>query len=286
MTTVLVTGGTGYLGQEILAQLRAVGVLAKSVGRSIGNDIRCDLLDSIATSKLVADHREAWIIHCAAAVPKSSAGYRSLEVAQQGLAMTKNLALARPERVLFTSSMTVYADDIGLAEEEGVKTTQPGYGLAKLQSEAIWMQADMTTIVLRLPGLFGSGRRSGLLYNVAASLASGQQPRLAPVLPQWAAMDVRDAAAMCIRALQSNISRSVIINVGYSESMSIGDAVRRLARLFDMPFSSIQSPAFAFDLTRMHALLGAAPGDFQTRLCELVEWVRQDQEAEGHARKG
>jgi nucleoside-diphosphate-sugar epimerase len=274
VTPILVTGGTGYLGREILSQLRAAGVSARSVGRSAGNDIVCDLLDMAATRRLFADHAGATVMHCAATVPRAPDDYRNQDAAADSLAMLSNLVEAGPRRLVYASSMTVYPDGVGIAREDGPVGPLSDYGRAKLEGERLLLNTpSMVTAALRLPGLFGGDRRSGLLYNVAASFAKGGRPSLAATLPQWAAIDVRDAAAMCIRALQADIRQTTVINIGYPEAMSIGDVVSRLAHLFKCPAPDVVAPVFSFDLTRMTALLGPTPEGYQKRLEQLAQSV-------------
>lgn len=205
--------------------------------------------------------------------------------AAQSLAMARILAGAAPKRIVFTSSMTVYPDGIGVAREDDARVPEAGgYSSAKLLAEtALLEQSDLVAIVLRLPGLFGNDRRSGLLFNSAVKFVDGRTPEFIAELPQWAAMDVRDAATMCIRALCSEIASSIVINVGYPETMSIGDAIARLAMLFEAEVPQIPSPSFAFDLTRMHALLGPMPQDFETRLAQLAHAVRHAAKSPTHA---
>jgi nucleoside-diphosphate-sugar epimerase len=254
------------------------------VGRSGGNDIVCDLLDAEATRQLIVDHPGATVMHCAAAVPKATGDYLNPDTAADSLAMTVNLAAASPARLVYTSSMSVYPNGIGVAREDGAVAAASDYGKAKLRAEALLLDRQaLVAIVLRLPGLFGGDRRGGVLYNAAASLAAGQAPTLAEALPQWAAMDVRDAAAMCVRALRAIMEHSIVINVGYPDAMSIGDAVGRLAKLFQLPPPEIASPVFAFDLSRMTTLLGPSPNGYQARLEQLAQTAEQDVKRAGHA---
>lgn len=277
LTQILVTGANGYLGGRILAMLRDKGVNALGVGRSERCDIVCDLFDRDATEALIAQHPNSWIIHCAAAVPKSRFGYFDEETAAESLKMVRNLANAGSRHVIFASSMTVYPEGTFLAREEDTVPIGKGYAASKLEAERVLLDcSDITATILRLPGLFGLPRRRGVLFNSALALARGDTPILDAYLPQWAAMHVEDAAEICIRAASVPPRCSMVMNAGYPERMAITDAITQLAALFGRELSVPPPKWFAFDLSRLHAVLGPVSGRFNDRLSDLADWARMD----------
>lgn len=277
LTHILVTGANGYLGGRILAMLRARNVSVLGVGRSKQCDIFCDLGDRDATRTLIAQYPHSRVIHCAAAVPKSRSGYLDEQAATESLEMARNLAAARPRRVVFASSMTVYPSGILRAREEDAVSIGKGYASAKLEAERLFLACpDITATVLRLPGLFGLPRRGGVLCNSALVLAHGGIPVLDASLPQWAAMHIEDAAEICIRAASVPASCSMVMNAGYPERMAIADAITQLAALFGRELPVPLPKWFAFDLSRLHAVLGPVSGKFNHRLSALADWARSE----------
>jgi nucleoside-diphosphate-sugar epimerase len=274
LTPILVTGASGYLGAHILALLRDSGVSAFGVGRSKRCDTVCDLTDGAATVALLSQYSDSPIINCAAVVPKSPSGYFDESTAAANLAMVRNLANAKPRRVIFASSMTVYPEGTLLAREEDAVAIGKGYASSKLEAERILLACpDITTTILRLPGLFGLPRRGGVLANSALALARGDVPTLDPSLPQWAAMHVEDAAEICVRATLVSEPYSMVMNAGYPEPMAIADAVMQLATLFGREVSVPPPKWFAFDLARLHSFLGPVAGKFDDRLRQMAMWA-------------
>ncbi len=267
LTPVLVTGAAGYLGGRVLALLQAQGCPAVGVTHD-----RCDLLDPAAVKALVAAHPTSMVVHCAAVVPRSPGEYVGEEAAARSVAMVENLVAAHAGPLVFASSMAVYPAGTSFAREEDA-AVRTGYGGGKLRAEDILRAASgRRDVILRFPGLFGQPRNGGVLYNSAMELVAGRHPSLSAILPQWAAMHVDDAAALCIRALDLAGREALVLNAGYEGVMSIPEAVGQIAReLGRDPGPLPKAFGFAFDLSRLHAVLGPAPKGWAARMRELAE---------------
>lgn len=277
LTQFIVTGASGYLGGQILSMLREKNIPALGVGRSKSCDLICDLRDRNATQALITKFPSHRVIHCAAAVPKSKSDYFDEEAAEESLEMVRNLVNAHPCRMILTSSMVVYPEGTTLAREEDAASNGDGYAAKKLEAERVLLESpDISSTTLRFPGLFGLPRRGGVLFNSALALAHGEKPVLDPILPQWAAMHVEDAAEICIRAASMTPGRSIVMNVGYPERMAISDAINQLAILFGVKLTLPAPKWFAFDLSRLHESLGPVSGKFQDRLHDLANWARNN----------
>ena len=195
---ILVTGANGYLGRYVAALLaegdidyvataRTGEIVRQRAGARpfsyrVSTGIPCDLTEPLAVRALLGQAKPTRIIHCAAVVPKHPAGYSDGLAAAQSLAMVRNLAELAECPITFASSMT--AD-----------YKAGGYARGKLLAE--WVIAERKNpadVVIRLPGLFGAPRQSGVLYNAAIAFLTAQPFVLDAVRTTWAAMDVRDAA--------------------------------------------------------------------------------------------
>lgn len=277
LNPVIVTGASGYLGKRILKLLREKGIESLGLGRSLGCDIVCDLCDRNAVTKVFSKYQHCAVIHCAAVVPQYHNSYNDAKAASQSVCMTQNLKEQKIKRVVFASSMAVYPDGLVLAHEEHAQPVLSEYGKGKYAAESCLLNnTEVTTTVLRLPGLFGHPRRRGVLFNSAVALAKGVNPVLDSSLPQWAAMHVDDAAEICIRALLASPKASMIMNVGYPERMSISASVSQLAALFGRTLDLPAPKWFEFDLSRLHAVLGPVVGGFSDRLNCLANWARRN----------
>lgn len=272
LTRVLVTGSSGYLGAEVVAALGASGATAVGHDRTTRGDLR----DAEVVRRALLDARPDVVVHCAAAVPRSAGGYDDEAAARASLEMVDALVAAAPPYVVFTSSMTVYGADLPMPVTEDTTAPSSAYGHAKLAAEQALLGRDGPgTTVLRLPGLFGGTRTSGLVHALCAAAAGGEVPALpaAPLL--WAGMHVADAAAAVVRATLRPPVGDVVLNVGYAGTQSISRLVGLLAALDDRLATSVEHPDFSMDLTRAGDLLGPHPASLDQRVRERVADCRR-----------
>ena len=204
-SSVLVTGGAGYIGSHTLLQLTARGervVVLDDLSTGFRQAVRDVPLvvgnvgDRALVDRLLAEHRVDTIIHFAAhtIVPESVSN--PLKYYGNNTCATRSLLEAATQagvkHFVFSSTAAVYGvPSSGLASEE--TQTQPinAYGTSKLMSE--WMLRDvcaatpMRYVALRYFNVAGcdtqgrigqSTRAATLLVKVACEVAVGKRPHL------------------------------------------------------------------------------------------------------------
>ena len=258
----LVTGAQGILGSQVVTQLKYNGVEVIASGRRIAPDIHCcDLTDLVAVKTMIAAVRPDRIIHCAAHVPQSSVDYSNDKNANENLSMLANLLLVSNCPIVFISSMTVYGTNLDRpVREEDAGQPQSAYGVSKWQAELLLQTHHYSSLAIRIPGLFGSARRSGLIYNV---LYAYQQRMALPKLPNspvlWSAMHFNDAAAGVAKLALGTIAGHQAINFGYRGKLGINYFLMIASQIFSQAdINMSEQPEFEFDLSRAEAM-GVVP---------------------------
>jgi nucleoside-diphosphate-sugar epimerase len=278
---IMVTGANGYLGGRVIELCKSEGINVAGCSRHKSDKPwlhKCDLLNTEDTKNFISRFNPRVIIHCAATVPKNDAGYSDMKSAQDNLKIVDNLLITKPEHIVFCSSMTIYDENTKIpAREEDIGKSLSLYAASKLAAEKRIFQTSVPATILRLPGLFGAPRKSGLLYNIISSFISGKHPALSKKFPLWSTMHVDDAAKLCLCASNKAPVSQVVINVGYSEPMSISDIVIRLAKIINIvPPRITSAPVFEMDLSRLKAL-EPSEMSFEKRLIEYIKWVRKEE---------
>lgn len=280
---VLLTGASGYLGQRVLARITTGpwGCVPTSRDGRVGES--CDLTDAGAVRTLLERTRPSVVIHCAAVVPKSQADYDDAAAADRSVTMCKTLAQRADCRIILASSMTVYpaapAAEDGPVEEESAQAPAPGYARGKWEAEQLLFDRKRAgDVAVRLPGLFGLPRRSGVLFNAAAAFLARRPFALVASGEPWAAMAVDDAAECLVRAATlPSTEPCQPVNAGYSGEFSVAAAVSQIASLCGVEWEPPLVPVkpFALDVRRFESRYGALAVTFRQRLGEFVEAVRQ-----------
>ena len=174
---VLVTGGSGFIGEHLLRTLLAKGLMGQAVSidavaRNMGN-FPPDLRDHSAVKVVQADlsDRRAlavlapaydYIFHLAADVDF----FAGEAIIRNNLEATRNLlahaAAQPPRRFVYTSTMGAVdraRDDSGqalLTETSAAHPVSP-YGHSKLEGERLVEQAGLPYTILRVPWCYGPG---------------------------------------------------------------------------------------------------------------------------------
>ncbi|KAF2265653.1 NAD(P)-binding protein [Lojkania enalia] len=178
---VLVTGGTGFLGSEVVKVLVAstrfdvtvVDINPPSLGTEFFSSVRyvrANILSPEELAKVFHEAKPAIVVHTAGVVPAGLARYskKGREVVfQVNVEGTKNVIEAAKEcgakGLVFSSSVTVLVDELGKDFFNADETWSTGratlsYGQSKTAAENLVLSvntSDFSTCSLRLAPIFG-----------------------------------------------------------------------------------------------------------------------------------
>ncbi len=279
-TSVLVTGGAGYIGSHTVLQLVARGervVVLDDLSTGFRQALRDVPLvvgnvgDRKLVDDLLAEHRVDTIVHFAAhtIVPESVAN--PLKYFGNNTCATRSLldcaSRAGVKHFVFSSTAAVYGmPAAGLASEDS--PTQPinPYGTSKLMSE--WMLRDLSAatplrhVVLRYFNVAGSdpeGRigqstaKATLLIKVAAEHAVGKRAQLSVFGTDYPTPDgtgvrdyihVTDLASAHLNALDYLRAggSSLTANVGYGQGYSVREVLDSVERIAGVKLNVREEP--------------------------------------------
>jgi UDP-glucose 4-epimerase len=302
-STVLVTGGAGYIGSHTVLQLVARGervIVLDNLSTGFRRAVRDvplvvgDVGDRPLVDKLLAEHQVDTIIHFAAAVIVPESVSHPLKYYGNNTCATRSLleaaTAAGVKHVVFSSTAAVYGmPSSGVASEDSPTMPINPYGTSKLMSE--WMLRDLSAatslrhVVLRYFNVAGSdpeGRigqstaKATLLIKVAAEHAVGKRPHLSVYGTDFPTPDgtgvrdyihVADLATAHLNALDylRAGNPSLTANVGYGQGYSVREVLNSVERLSGAKLTVREEPRRAGDPPSLIARADRAR--------ELLKWT-------------
>ncbi|KDE41156.1 hypothetical protein ADINL_0229 [Nitrincola lacisaponensis] len=278
MPRVLLTGSNGFLGSrlsELIEREKSIDLI-KSVRKTdseVSSSIKCDLTNIVEVKNMLDEVKPDIILNAAAFVPKAQSDYESSQ-SDANVVMVENIIENSDAIFINISSMAVYGvSDRVLHSEDEEARPETAYGKSKNNIENLLRCNISPSLSIRIPGLFGPERKSGLVYNTFKALHF-ERP---PVLPEqpllWAGMDVRDAADLIVKVMLTwdfSIIDRKCVNISYPGLFSINSFVEIAEKLFDKKISyNIVHPLFGFDLHMLNAVGFMPETDFSSALLRV-----------------
>lgn len=262
--SVLVTGGTGFVGTHIVAQLASLGerVAALSaegeldeaardfLGQAVAKVtcVKADVLDLETLCAVMKEHAVDRVIHGAAVTaigdlePEAA---RQAAVVNVGGTATVLEAARRAEvaRFVHLSSASVYGatePSVPLGEDTPLAPTGI-YGITKRAAEEIVRRCfelfGMNGVILRLSAPYGPLERPNPLRTVMSPVfdwcraaLDGDEVELADDLERDLTY-VADAARCVVLALRKQHLKYPVYNASYGENLRFSDVLAALARV-------------------------------------------------------
>ncbi len=253
--SILVTGHQGFVGQYLLRQQGAVGLLAPGEGKAV------DLLDAAGVEAAIAAAKPDAVVHLAAQSSVPEAFKDPVATYQSNFTGTHHLLAALKKtgfkgRFLYVSTAEVYGQtadaQLPISEQAPVAALNP-YAVSKLAAETLcdyWNRVEGVDIVIARPfNHIGPGQSPR--FAIADFAKSIIEVKLGLRPPQISVgdldvtrdfTDVRDVVSAYMQLL-AKAERGLVYNVCSGIERHMGEAVASLAALAGVQISLQQDPS-------------------------------------------
>jgi UDP-glucose 4-epimerase len=290
---VLVTGGAGYVGRELVRQLVAepehdvhvIENFASGVDRLRQLDLGrvtvhpSDITDGEAVRRVFERIKPAVIFHLAAIHYIPACEIDPGLATAVNVAGTVNVLASAPEgsKVVFASTAAVYApEELPHSEKSSLVSPVDTYGFTKLHGEQyvryFHEERGVRGVIVRLFNVVGPGETNPHLGpTIIGQLGRGErQISLGNQFPKRDYIHVQDAAEGFIRLsrVAGASDGPIVCNLGTGSSHSVGEMVEAITRAADVGAEIRQDPArvraidrpfLGASVDRLHALTGWRP---------------------------
>ena len=317
MSKVLVTGGAGYIGAHVAAELLKEGYsvriyddfsngLHKRVDGKFRDIVEGDILDR---EKLIqAMQGVDAVIHLAAKKAVEESVKNPLKYYENNVGGTLNLLAAMTlkgvKKLVFSSSAAVYSPN----DKDAVEETDPTeplspYGATKLLSEqlisSVGAAEQISHISLRYFNVvgsaipeFGDNSKDNLVPKVFLALKNGKRPEIYgtdyPTPDGTCIRDyihVQDLARAHVAALKKTETGyvSAVYNVGSGNGYSVREMMDQLSSTLGKDINPQESPARAGDSPKLIASIAKIEKELgwkpQATLKEMIDssWAAESQ---------
>jgi nucleoside-diphosphate-sugar epimerase len=294
MITVLLTGGTSFIGRHLAKHLAQAGLRVIATYRSANRElieglmsysptlelVQLDISDEIGFDRLPSSIDA--VVHIAGVSPMPEVSIDDMLAVN--VTGTRNVqryaARAGARKFIYSSSVSIHGriDAAAVDEHTPINDPEP-YGATKYLGERILASFDDTipTVAIRLPGVLGPGAHRAWIPTLVDRLVAGEDVSIySPDAAFNNAVHVSDLSGFIIQLLlRQNWQRFSAFPIGAAGKMTILEVVQllrvKLGSTSTLCDRHVIKPSFLIDSTSAVDCFGYVPTRIDVMLMRYLE---------------
>lgn len=252
---ILITGGSGFIGSNLKKSLTNLEYEVLSVGRGEKEDFKIDLI-SPELKNIIEDFSPDIVCHFASGSNITRANENKEKEFKDTVIATNNLIKqleGKTVKFLYLSSQAVYGlPDFLPMSENHPKKPNTVYGENKLKVENIITESKLNYLIFRVSSVYGRDQnpeKSGVIAKFLHKLRNNQFPVVYNSYDLFSDfIYVKDLACAVVAALQSDLFKNEVFNLGFGKPASLKKILKILYKYFpDAPKPELQLNPLYFD---------------------------------------
>lgn len=238
MSTVLVTGASGFLGTNVVSRLSAAGHTvvgldpepAADLGRRHVID---DLSDRSRLQELLRTEDISHVVHCGGISGPMVLDDQPMRVMDINVVGSINLLQASlnagVKAFIYCSSVSAVGDFYEMNPITDDYPLRPGtsYGCSKAAMDMVlrglWKRVPLDLCSLRFTSIYGPGRQTGLVVDDIVRATLRGEPASVDPATDWPFVYIDDAADAVVAATFAASRRQLFYFIAYPEQVSLED---------------------------------------------------------------
>ena len=272
----LVTGSSGFIGGQLVKELRRQGATVVGFDQAVGFDIG-DL------GRLKRTMRGMDYVFHMAVLPINPCDRNMRLCIQTNAIGTLNVAEAAKasgvKKLIYSSTSAVYGDmrDARIVDETRPCNPNAMYGVTKLAGEIIVKNSGVPYIILRYMNVYGIGQKSGLIPILLECVKNHTPPTIEGSGQQaFDFVHVQDIIRANMLAASSDLVNDTF-NVGGNNEITVEEVVKAVLDAAGSDMVPVRKPGDSTmrrvgSSAKAERLLGYVPSvDFNTKIKEMVD---------------
>ncbi len=273
----LITGSSGFIGSELLVELKRQGVEVVAFDETTGLDIGDR--NALNVRMIGADY----VFHLAV-LPFNPCAENIRLCVQTNVLGTLNVveaaARAKVEKVICSSASAVYGniDAVQAVDERQPCNPNSMYGASKLMGELIVQNSGVPYVILRYMNVYGEGQKNGLIPALLKCVKDNVPPTIDGDGRQaFDFVHVQDVVRANILAVTCDVCDETL-NIGGENEITVSQVVRMVLDAARSDLVSVHRPGNdnvrrVGSSAKARKLLGYRPSvDFNDKIKEMVLW--------------